>query len=123
MAASDKILIKDLLLQGILGLNQREREKKQDILINLQVFLNARTAGQSDDVADSLNYRTLTKEVIAYVESSAHFLVEALATAIARIAVVEFGAERVIVRVEKVGALQFASSVGVEIERSRCDFE
>ena len=123
MAASDKILIKDLLLQGILGLNQREREKKQDILINLQVFLNARTAGQSDDVADSLNYRTLTKEVIAYVESSAHFLVEALATAIARIAVVEFGAERVIVRVEKVGALQFASSVGVEIERSRSDFE
>ena len=123
MAASDKILIKDLLLQGILGLNKGEREKKQDILINLQVFLNARTAGQSDDVADSLNYRTLIKAVIAYVESSAHFLVEALATAIARIAVVEFGAERVIVRVEKVGALRFASSVGVEIERSRSDFE
>ena len=122
MAGKDKILIKDLLLRGVLGLNDWERDKKQDILINLEVFLDARRAGQTDDVADSLNYRTLTKAIIAYVESSSHYLVEALATAVARIAVVDLGAERVIVRVEKVGALRFASSVGVEIERSRSDF-
>ncbi len=122
MAGKDKILIKDLLLRGVLGLNDWERDKKQDILINLEVFVDARTAGQTDDVADSLNYRTLTKAIIAYVESSSHYLVEALATAVARIAVVDLGAERVIVRVEKVGALRFASSVGVEIERSRSDF-
>ena len=123
MAGTDKILIKDLLVRGILGLNEWEREKKQDILINLQVFLDFRAAGESDEVADSLNYRTLTKAIVSYVESSEHILVEALATAIARIAVVEFGAERVIVRVEKVGALRFASSVGVEIERRRSDYE
>ncbi len=122
MAGKDKILIKDLLLRGVLGLNDWERDKKQDILINLEVFLDARRAGQTDDVADSLNYRTLTKAIIAHVESSSHYLVEALATAVARIAVVDLGAERVIVRVEKVGALRFASSVGVEIERSRSDF-
>ena len=122
MAGKDKILIKDLLLRGVLGLNDWERDKEQDILINLEVFLDARRAGQTDDVADSLNYRTLTKAIIAYVESSSHYLVEALATAVARIAVVDLGAERVIVRVEKVGALRFASSVGVEIERSRSDF-
>ncbi len=123
MATNDRIMIKDLLLRGILGLNDWEREKQQDLLINLEVFLDVRAAGQSDDVADSLNYRTLTKAIIAYVESSAHYLVEALATAIARIAVVDFAAERVIVRVEKVGALRFAESVGVEIERSRVDFQ
>ncbi len=48
---------------------------------------------------------------------------EALATAIARICVVEFGAERVRVRVEKPGALRFADSVGVEIRRGRGDFD
>lgn len=120
---SDQILIKDLLLRGIIGLNDWEREKKQDILINLVVYLDTRTAGRTDRVEDSLNYRSLTKAIIAYVESSSHYLVEALAAAIARIAVVDFGAERVSVRVEKVGALRFAQSVGVEIDRSRNDYD
>ena len=72
---------------------------------------------------ESLNYRTFTKAVIDYVEASSHFLVETLAASIARIAVVEFGAERVTVRVEKVGALRFSKSVGVEIDRRRADFD
>ncbi len=122
MAARDKIVIKDLLLRGIVGINDWERETKQDILINLELHLDARPAGSSDDVADSLNYRTLTKDIIAYVEGSSHFLVEALATEIARIAVIVHGAESVTARVEKPGALRFASSVGVEVERNASDF-
>ena len=122
MTGLDKIVIRDLLIRGIIGINEWEREKEQDILINLDVYVDARPAGSSDDVADALNYRTLTKDILAYVEGSEHFLVEALATEIARIAVVEHGAERVTVRVEKPGALRFAGSVGVEIERSAPDF-
>jgi FolB domain-containing protein len=123
MPAQDKIVIKDLLLRGIIGLNDWEREKKQDILINLTLFTDTRAAGRSDDPADILNYRTITKAIIEYVESSEHYLVEALAAAIARICVVEHNADRVIVRVEKPGALRCARSVGVEIERERADFE
>ena len=118
----DKILIRDLLVRGIIGLNDWEREKKQDILINLVLFVETRSAAQSDDISDSLNYRSLTKAIVQHVESASRYLVEALATDIARIAVVDFGAERVSVRVEKPGALRFAQSVGVEIERSRTDF-
>lgn len=117
----DKILIKDLLLRGIIGLNPSEREKPQDILINMTLFTDMQAAGRSDNIDDALNYRTITKAVIAYVEASAHVTVEALATNIARIAV-EGGAERAIVRVEKPGALRFARSVGVEIERGQADF-
>lgn len=123
MSTDDRILIKDLLLRGIVGLNEWERRKKQDILVNMVVFADVRAAGRSDDVADTLNYRTLTKRVIEYVEGSNHYLVEALATHLARIAVVEMGAERVRLRVEKPGALRFADSVGVEIERERADFD
>jgi FolB domain-containing protein len=122
MSTPDRLLIKDLHLRGIVGLNEWERKKKQDILINLEVLLDTRAAGASDEVEDSINYRTLTKDIIAYVEASSHYLVEALATAIARIAVIEHGAEGVVVRVEKLGALRFSSSVGVEIERRRSDF-
>lgn len=122
MATRDKILIKNLLLRGIVGLNDWEREKKQDILINVEIDADLRRAGASDDVEDTLNYRTLTKKVIAYVEGGKPFLVEKLAAEVARIAVVDLGAERVRVRVEKPGALRFAESVGVEIERGREDF-
>lgn len=123
MAADDRIIIRDLLLRGIIGINDWEREKAQDILINLEVRVDARLSGLTDEMSDSLNYRTITKDVIDYVESSRHFLVEALATEIARIVTVRHGAERVKVRVEKPGALRFAGSVGIEIERTPSDFE
>lgn len=120
---SDRIVIRNLLLRGIIGINDWERKQRQDILINITLDTDLRAAGASDDVADALNYRTLTKAVIAYVEGSDHFLVEALAAAIARICVVDHGAARAVVRVEKPGALRFAESVGVEISRGRDDFD
>lgn len=119
----DKIIIRDLLVRGIIGINDWEREKKQDILINLTLRIDSRPAAGSDQVEDSLNYRSLTKAVVHHVEASSHHLVETLAAELARIAVMEFGAEEVTVRVEKPGALRFAKSVGIEILRDRADFE
>ena len=123
MNAEDRIVIRDLLLQGIIGLNDWEREEQQDILINATVFTDVRTAGATDDIDDAFNYRTLAKAFIRHVEGSNHYLVESLATHLARIAIVDMGASRALVRVEKPGALRFAASVGVEIERSRADFD
>ena len=117
----DRILIKDLLLRGIIGINDWEREKPQDILINVTLFGDLRPAGESDDIADAVNYRTITKQIIQHVDSSQRFTVEALAADIARICLEAQGVERTRVRVEKPGALRFARSVGVEIERQRSD--
>ena len=118
----DRIDIHDLLLRGIIGINDWEREKQQDILINISLFGDFRSAGDSDDIADTINYRTVTKKVIKHVETSQRFTVEALASDIARICLEETGVQRARVRVEKPGALRFARSVGVEIERSPKDF-
>lgn len=123
MPITDTIFVKDLLVRGIVGLNDWERKKRQDIVINLWVDADLRAPGASDNVDETLNYRTLTKAVIAHVEASSHFLVEKLAAEIAKIAVTEYGAERIRVRVEKPGALRFAESVGVEIVRGRSDFD
>ncbi|WP_425154920.1 dihydroneopterin aldolase [Candidatus Palauibacter sp.] len=122
MAARDNIIIRDLLVRGIIGVNDWEREKKQDIVINMTLSVDARTAGESDDVGHVLNYRTLTKRVIAHIEKAEPYLVEALAHQLARIAIVDFGAERAKVRVEKPGALRYARSVGIEVERSAADY-
>ncbi|MCZ7667306.1 MAG: dihydroneopterin aldolase [Chloroflexi bacterium] len=76
----------------------------------------------SDDIADATNYKTITKRIIAHVEASSDFLVEKMVTDIARLVITEFGVERVIVRLEKPGALRFADSVGIEIERTKEEF-
>jgi FolB domain-containing protein len=117
----DRIDIRDLLVRGILGINDWEREQPQDILVNLTLFADLRRAGFSDDIADSVNYRTVTKGIISLVGSSTRYTVEALATDIAHLCLQEQGVARVRVRVEKPGALRFARSVGVEIERTRED--
>ena len=121
--AEDSIEIKDLLLRGIVGINDWEREKPQDILVNITLFTDLRRAGASDDLADSVNYRTLTKKIIEHVEGSTRFTVEALAADIARLCLEDPGVLRARVRVEKPGALRFAQSVGVEIEREPGDFK
>lgn len=117
----DKIIIRDLLLRGIIGINEDERVNKQDILINLVMYADTRPAAASDRIEDAVNYRTITKRIIQHVESSADFLVEKLVADIAQIILAEFDIEKVRVRVEKPGALRFAQSVGIEIERSRDD--
>ena len=119
--AEDRIEIKDLLLRGIVGINDWEREKPQDILLNITLYTDLQAAGVSDRIEDTVNYRSLTKQVIEHVEASARFTVEALAADVARICQADPRVARVRVRVEKPGALRFARSVGVEIERAAGD--
>lgn len=118
----DKIIIKDLLLRGILGLNPDERVKKQDILINVTMFHDTRPAAASDDVELSVNYKIITKRIIDRVENGDDLTVEKLVNDIARMIVVEYGVARAQVRVEKPTALRFAASVGIEVDRTAVDF-
>ena len=118
----DKIVIRDLLLRGIIGINPDERVKKQDILLNLLIDADIRKAAQSDNIEDAVDYKSITKRIIQHVEESSDYLVEKLVTDIARLVITEFGVERVMVRVEKPGALRFAESVGIEIVRTRENF-
>ena len=121
--AEDRIIIKDLLLRGIIGINDWEREKPQDILINIILFTDLGPAGKSDTIDDTANYRTITKRIIAHVEGSSRYTVEALAEDIAQICLGDPRVAMAKVRVEKPGALRFARSVGVEIERSRSELD
>ncbi len=117
----DKTFIKDLLARGIIGVNDWERKKPQDILINVTVFSDASRAGESDDIKDCVDYSALAKKIQAHAESAARLTVEALANDLVKICLEQVGVRKAIVRVEKPGAVRFAKSVGVEIERKRDD--
>ena len=115
----DQVFIKDLLVRGIIGINDWEREKPQDILINIVISADLSAAGESDDIRDSINYRTIAKKAQAQAESAERLTVEALAADIAKLCLEEPGVIKVSVKIEKTNAVRFARSVGVEVERSR----
>ncbi len=115
----DCIEIQDLLLRCIIGINPEERRDKQDALINVTLWTDSRAAAASDNVEQAVNYRTLTKRIIEHVESSQYYLLETLADRIAGICLQDPRVARVQVKVNKPGALRFARSVGVCIERER----
>jgi FolB domain-containing protein len=115
----DLVLIEDLLVRGVIGISDQEREQPQDIVINITIFTDTSKAGKSDNIVDCVNYRTLTKKVLAHVEKVSRYTVEALAEDIAAICLEISTVSGARVRVEKPGAVRFARSVGVEIERFR----
>lgn len=115
----DKVIIKNLLARGIIGVNDWERKRAQNILINVTLLTDTRQAAQTDDIKDCINYSTMSKKLLEHAENVNRLTVEALANDLAKICLQEEGVHRVIVSVEKPGAVRFAESVGVEIERSR----
>lgn len=115
----DQIFIKDLLTRGIIGITDDERAKPQDILVNVVIFTDISKAGKTDNVEDSVNYRTIAKRIFAFVEKGKRHTVEALATDLAELCLEHPAVKKVRIRVEKPGAVRFSTSVGVEIERER----
>lgn len=115
----DKIFIKNLRANGIIGIYPHEREAPQVMLINVTVYTDVSRAAQTDDIADCVDYDTLAKKLKAHAESAARLTVEALANDLAVICLREPGVEKAIVRVEKPDAVPSAQSVGIEVERVR----
>jgi FolB domain-containing protein len=116
----DRILIKDLSVSGILGINPDERVNEQEILINAVLWADTRPAARSDHIEDAVNYRTITKALIAHIRSGKPMLVERLVQELVDICFdLEPRITEVEMTVEKPGALRYARSVGISITRRR----
>ena len=74
----DQIFISDLLVRGIIGINPDERVNEQDININVVMWADTSRAAQTDDIYDAVNYRTITKRIIAHITNGEPMLVERL---------------------------------------------
>lgn len=116
---TDRIFIEELHVRCLIGINDEEREKKQDVYITIELETDLRKAGASDEFADAVDYRGLKKRVFRMAEESKFKLVEALAERVAAMCLEDPRVEAVRVRLDKPGALRFARNVGVDITRRR----
>lgn len=118
-ATPDRIFIRDLVVRCSIGVEEPERQEKQDVVVQIELQADLREAGRTDDLADSIDYSALKKQVLQAAEDSQYRLIEALAQRIAEECLRYERVECVRVIVEKPGALRSARTVGVEIVRRR----
>ena len=115
----DKVFIEALEIEALIGIYDWERRIRQPLLFDLEMSFDNRKPAASDDIADTLDYKAVSKRLIDYVSSSSFGLVETLAERCAEIVLAEFAVSHVRLKLSKPGAVRGARAVGVIIERSR----
>jgi len=115
----DKIHIRGLRTRCILGIFPEEREKPQEVELNVTLYADLRQACRNDDINDTVDYKGVKMRILELVENSGFFLVERLAQVVADICLDTPHVEAVTVALDKPGALRFARSVAVEITRKK----
>jgi 7,8-dihydroneopterin aldolase/epimerase/oxygenase len=119
----DKIFIRALKSEAIIGIYDWERQVRQTVLIDLELSADIRRAALTDSIDDTLNYKRVAKRVLGFVEASQFQLVETLAEHVAMLVLEEFGVGWVRIVLSKPGAVRSSRDVGVTLERSRESLE
>lgn len=115
--AMDIIFLRGLHIETLIGIYDWEREIKQTIILDAEMAADIRKAAVSDHIADTLDYKAVSKRIIQFVESSEFYLVETLAERLAAVLIEEFGIPWLRLTLNKKGAIRGASDVGIIIER------
>jgi dihydroneopterin aldolase len=113
----DLVFIHDLQIETVIGIYDWERKIRQIISLDIEMATDISKAAKSDDIDDTLSYKTVAKRLIDFVEQSEFELVEALAEKICTIILEEFPVPWVKLTLHKPGAVRGSKSVGVIIER------
>lgn len=114
-----RIRVKDLRLRTYVGIKEEEINNKQDVLINLTILYSAEDAVQVNDIEHALNYRTITKAIIAHVEGNRFALLERLTQEILDLVMAHQAVRYAEVEVDKPHALRFAESVSITLAGHR----
>ena len=114
----DKVFIKELRVETIIGVFDWERKVRQLVSIDLEMAADIRRAAATGRLEDDLDYKSISKRVTAFVADSRFHLVETLAESIAGLILAEFPTHWVRLTLHKPGALRGATDVGIIIERS-----
>ena len=113
----DIVYIRDLRIETIIGIYDWEREVKQTVSLDLEMAHDIHKAAETDDIQYALNYKSIAKRLIAFIENAEFLLVERMAEEVASIVTEEFSVPWLKLRVSKPGALRGSQDVGIIIER------
>jgi dihydroneopterin aldolase len=113
----DIVFLRDLRIDTVIGIYGWERRTRQTLIFDLEMSADIARAAASDDIADTLNYKSVAKRLMEFVGQSEFQLVETLAERCTEIIREEYGVRWVRLTLNKKGAVRGATDVGVIIER------
>jgi len=114
---SDRVFIKGLTVETVIGVYDWERNITQPLVIDLDMTCDTTKAAATDSIDDALDYAAISSRIIEVSQASAHQLIETLAEQLAALVLAEFQVTHVRLTVTKPGAVAQAAGVGVVIER------
>jgi len=117
MNGTDRVLIEGLEVRTVIGIYDWEREIRQTVRLDLEMAWDITRAAQTDSIEDTLDYKAVSKRLIAFVESSSFGLIETLAEHCANIVLTEFSVPWLRLKMSKPGAVRGSENVAVLIER------
>jgi dihydroneopterin aldolase len=115
----DKIIIRQLQIDALIGIHDWEKQNRQPVIIDFDLFFDCTDAAASDDIKDALDYFVICEEVTRFVKSSRFELIERLAEELAQLILAKFPCDEIKLTLLKPNAVANAQSVGIEISRSQ----
>jgi dihydroneopterin aldolase len=113
----DRVFIEGLEIDALIGIYDWERRIRQTLVFDIEMGFDNRLPAASDNIADTLDYKAVSKRLIEFVSASDFGLVETLAERCAQLVLDEFAVRHVRLKLSKPGAVRGARAVGVIIER------
>ncbi|MGQ7247544.1 dihydroneopterin triphosphate 2'-epimerase [Halomonas sp. V046] len=113
------IRIKNLRLRTFIGIKDDEIQNRQDVVINAVIRYRADKAVAFNHIEQALNYRTITKELIAHVEDNRFLLLERMTREVLDLIMSHEQVLTTQVEIDKPHALRFADSVSITLSASR----
>lgn len=113
----DLVFIEDLRIETIIGIYDWERSTRQVVALDIEMAFDNTRPAASDRIEDTLDYKAVSKRLIAFVGESHFELVETLAERCAALIREEFGVAWLRLKLSKPGAVTGSRAVGVIIER------
>ena len=114
----DKVFIEGPEIEALIGIYDWERRIRQTLRFDLEMGFDNRKPAASDDIAQTLNYKAVSRRLVEFVSQSDYGLVETLAERCAEIVLEEFQVKWLRLKLSKPGAVRGAQAVGVVIERT-----
>ncbi len=114
----DKIFINQLQLETVIGIHDWEREKKQTIILDIEIACSIEHAVKSDQIKDCIDYFSVCERLKKLAYSHNYQLVESFSEEVSRIILQEFSAPWVKIKLSKPDAVNEAKGVGIIIERN-----
>jgi dihydroneopterin aldolase len=117
------VLIKNFIIKEIIGIHEHEKIKKQKIKFNIVIDIDSNVLPNEKDIKSIVDYEKITNNLKNLTKNKRYNFLESLAEDSFKEIFEDKRINSVKIKIEKPEAIKGADSVGVEVFKSRKDYE